>query len=230
MIRKLKSFFSGLYMLYFTHAFNAFSEILSLVLMKQDLNKTLGYLLLSEPDSMQCLLVLKGEVMDRRGHLLGCSRWSIEMYLHVLVPGGLFVYGFSSLTGFASTFVGCTFWSLDYILVYCFPVYSSLPLVLWIFLMLSGPQKFNRVGIFLKTCISIICMVLCWERRLQCVLICQIKSEIHIAIVENYFWKSCFEIVFRPWNISLGICRVYSFSLFELIAKNLKSILDKIGD
>lgn len=148
MIRKLKSFFSGLYMLYFIHAFNTFSEILSLVLMKQNLNKTFGHLLLSEPDSMQCLLILKGEVMDRRGHLLGCSPWGIEMYLHVLVSGGLFVYGISSLTGFAFTFVGCTFWSLDYILVYCFPLYSSLLLVLWIFLTLYGPQKFNHIGIF----------------------------------------------------------------------------------
>lgn len=66
----------------------------------------------------------------------------------VLVPGGLSVYGFCGLTRVASTFIGCTFWPLAYILGDCFPIYSSLLLVSWIFLTLSGPQKSNYVAIF----------------------------------------------------------------------------------
>lgn len=63
------------------------------------------------------------------------------------VPAGLFVYGLSDLTGVASTFAGCTFWPLAYILGQCFLIYSFLLLALWIFFMLFGPPKINYVAI-----------------------------------------------------------------------------------
>lgn len=70
------------------------------------------------------------------------------MCFHVLASDDLSVYDFLGLTAVVSSFVGYTFWPLDCILSYCFSIDSSLLSVLWIFLVLFGPQKFIYAAIF----------------------------------------------------------------------------------
>lgn len=200
---KAQIFLLWVNLLYFNHS--TFSETLSFVQMKQHLNKIIGHHSLLEPHRHAVAASTGRESQRTEGstHLTAPTEvqkripvyWSLIVFLF-MVPGAsleLLLLLLAVLSGLLES--GLLFSSL---------IYYPLHLVLCIFFTLSGPQKLNYSTIF-KSIFQLFLRFCAEERELSVHLFAIWKVKAGISTVKKYFWKCCFETVFRPWNTGLGI-------------------------